>query len=325
MKRIRECIAILLALSLFLCTATWLGWFLMPYRTQYGCEWDRYLQEEENSIDVLFFGSSLCYCDVIPAIIWEETGLHSFVMAGPEQTIPTSYYYMAQALQTQKPALMVLEATGMFYPQYTNYTKANIGYMPWGCNRLEAIFHAAEQERQFGLLFPIVDYHSRWITLSEEDIARKMAPGKSTMAGYTLLLDSSPAPTDQYLQYEINDNYRRNLTYVEKIQNLCQEKGVDLLLYIAPAAAKVPPQCMEVLSADLNQLGVRLLDCADYMDDMDIDYNKDWYDGLHFNLYGAEKFSRWMANLLQDDALTPVDADNSYWQERLDYIQQYLP
>ncbi len=325
MRRIRECVAFLLALTLLLGAATWLGWFLMPNRTQYGCEWDRYLQEEENSLDVLFFGSSLCYCDVVPAILWEETGLHTFVLAGPEQTIPTSYYYMAESLKTQNPQLMVLEATSMFYTEYTNYTKANIGYMPWGRNRLEAIFQAAEEERRLGLLFPIIDYHSRWITLTQADIDRKLEPGTSTMAGYTLLLDSSPAPKDQYLAYEINDNYRRNLTFVEKIRDLCAEEGVELLLYTTTAAAKVPPKCMEVFYEDMERLGVRLVDFNPYMEEMNIDYDKDWYDGLHFNLYGAEKFTRWLAGFLETYQMMPGNADEALWQERLDYIHSYLP
>ena len=56
---------------------------LMPHRYDYGSVWESYLQEEPDTVDVLFFGSSMTYCDVMPAAIWRETGLTSFVMAGP--------------------------------------------------------------------------------------------------------------------------------------------------------------------------------------------------------------------------------------------------
>ena len=61
---------------------------------------------------MLFFGSSMVYCDVVPAIIWEETGLRSYVMAGPEQTIPITYYYLREACKTQSPQAVVIELTG---------------------------------------------------------------------------------------------------------------------------------------------------------------------------------------------------------------------
>ena len=74
-KYIREVTAFLLAAVLFFTISWKLGQLLMPIRTVYGSDWEAYLQEEPDSHDILFFGSSLVYCDVIPAILWEETGL----------------------------------------------------------------------------------------------------------------------------------------------------------------------------------------------------------------------------------------------------------
>ncbi len=84
--------AFLLALVLFL-GVTWAGGrLLMPQRKEYGSLWEQYLREPENSLDLLFLGSSIAYCDVAPAWIWEESGLRSWVMAGPEQTLSLTYY-----------------------------------------------------------------------------------------------------------------------------------------------------------------------------------------------------------------------------------------
>ena len=73
MNKRREAAAILLAVLLFAGISHLLGQILMPVRKEYGSDWDHYLQEEQNSLDVLFFGSSLVYCDVIPAVIWRES------------------------------------------------------------------------------------------------------------------------------------------------------------------------------------------------------------------------------------------------------------
>jgi len=77
MRKTRQILAFITALVLFIGISWTASWLLMPVRTTYGGTWDHYLHEEADSVDVLFFGSSLSYCDVIPAVIWEETGLHS--------------------------------------------------------------------------------------------------------------------------------------------------------------------------------------------------------------------------------------------------------
>ena len=74
------------------------GVLFTPKRTDYGAVWGMYQDEPENSTDVLFFGSSLAYSDIAPAVLYEECGLTSFVMAGPLQTMPVTYYYVREAL-----------------------------------------------------------------------------------------------------------------------------------------------------------------------------------------------------------------------------------
>ena len=79
---------------------------LTPLRTAYGSTWDMYEKEPQRSIDVMFFGSSVVYCDVCPAVLWRESGVTSYVMAGPEQTIPVTYRYIRQALRTQSVTIL---------------------------------------------------------------------------------------------------------------------------------------------------------------------------------------------------------------------------
>ncbi len=325
MNKKREALAILLALSVVLAVCWGAGHLLMPQRTQYGSDWDHFLQEQENSLDVLFFGSSLVYCDVIPSVLREECGLSSYVMAGPEQTIPVSYYYAREAFRTQSPQLVVQEVTGMFFPEYTNYTLANIGYMPLGRARLEATLFAAEGDALPGLLLPIVSYHSRWRDVTGEELAARIAPGQSQTAGYTLITDACPPPADRERDYTADsDNYRRNLDYLARLRDLCAENGAQLLLYITPSAGKIPPAALDALKQDAAKLGVTLEDFNEALPEMNIDNNTDWFDYLHFNVYGAQKFSRWLGGRLAQYGFQPVPVDEALWTGRTAYIQTAL-
>ena len=325
-KYIREVTAFLLAAVLFFTISWKLGQLLMPIRTVYGSDWEAYLQEEPDSHDILFFGSSLVYCDVIPAILWEETGLTAYVMAGPEQTIPTSYYYAKEAFRTQSPRLVVQEVTSMFYPQFTNYSKANVGYMPFGASRLEATFAAAEPELRFGLLFPLYNYHYRWQEVTREDILHHLETPRSLTAGYTKLTGVCPPPSVGDQNYTADsDNYRRNVTYLEKLQALCKENGTELLLYVAPSGGRIPAEAFTTLQQDADRLGLTLVDFNADWDTMGLDHNTDWFDRLHFNMRGAEKFSCRLAQALTDlYHMTPREDVPEIWAQRLEHIHTAL-
>ena len=113
MKKIKLIIAPLISLLIVLTLCSAIAHELMPRRMDYGSTWDRYLLEDEDSVDILVFGSSIAYCDFVPAAVYEETGLTSYVMAGPEQTIPLSYYYIKESLKTQSPQKIILELSAI--------------------------------------------------------------------------------------------------------------------------------------------------------------------------------------------------------------------
>ena len=146
--------------------------YLTPQQHDYGSVWGMYEQEQTDSIDVLFFGSSVTYCDVVPAVYWENSGLTAFVQAGPEQPLPLTLDYLKESLRTQSPKAVFVECTGIAFHKYMGFTKTNIGQMPWGINRLHATFFNAEPEVRKGLLFPLYFYHDRWTTLKSEDVQR---------------------------------------------------------------------------------------------------------------------------------------------------------
>ena len=149
---------------------------MRPVHNSYGSTWDAYLCEPEDSIDVLFLGSSYAYCDWNPEIMYAASGLTGYVMAGSEQTPSITYWYLKQALKTQSPQVVVMEGSSFFFEMYQNYTQINLDYMPRGIDRARAILDAAEPDKRLGLFFDLYFYHDRWKELTREDIAKLITP-----------------------------------------------------------------------------------------------------------------------------------------------------
>jgi len=326
MRKFKAIIAFLATLIIFVTVSWTAAWLLMPVRTVYGSTWEQYLAEDSNSVDLLFFGSSLSYCDIIPAVIYEDTKLSSYVLAGPEQTVPIMYYYIKEACNTQKPQLVAAEVTNVFYKRYQNYTKANISYMPFGGNRLGATFAGAEREELYGLLFPLYNYHYRWTTIELDDIQKHITPTDDMTAGYTLLTNSCETPTPTTLDYSSNtENYRRNVEYLGKLKKFCDKENIELLLYITPSSGKIPEAALNDLRSDLSAFGVTLHDFNENIESLELNNDLDWYDPLHFNIRGAEKFSHFLSDRIDDAYDFEAKGNNSVlWQQRVEHINKAI-
>lgn len=322
MKRrfLKEIIAALLCISLFLVISLYAGRALMPEPEGYTAHWEQYAEEPEDSIDVLVFGSSLAYCDVIPATIYAASGLTSYVMAGPEQTLSVTYYYLKECLKTQSPQLILLEGTSLLFDEFEGYATANVAYMPYSLNRIQAAYCAAPAEDRRELLFPMYAYHSRW-----DDVPLStFLPEKHTtdpLAGYVYLSDATAQGERTERSMDVSrEIFQENVEYLYKIQALCRREDIRLVLFFSPVFQYIPEELMAQILTSAS--GLPILDYNRRFDDLTLDADTDFYDYLHLNVSGAQKFSA----ILADDLLAfcqpqSAAADADLWSSRIAYLQ----
>jgi hypothetical protein len=325
MRVCKRVLPVLLALLLFVSASYGAAWLLVPARQGYGAQWDAYLQEEEGSLDVLFFGSSIVYCDVVPALIWERAGLRSFVLAGPAQPLSITYYYIREACKTQDPQAVVVELSGLFFEKYPGHTKSNLAYMPWSENRLLATLKGAEREELLGALFPLYYYHDRVFTIAWEELRQRLRPQADPLAGYTLMWEVAPQSGELVGDASAQtQTYQENLDYLKKIAAFCKKRGLRLILYLAPTYEKVPQEALETLEADARAIvGEDYFNCNG-PDWPQADPETGWCDFLHYNVYGAMDYSRHLGTVLARLGLEASGEDAALWQERLAYFYEQV-
>ena len=326
----KELLALLASLLVIAIVVSAASALCSPKRHNYGSDWGEFLQEEENTIDVLFIGSSLTYCNIIPAIFWEETGLTAWDVTGPELTVPGAYHYLVEALKTQSPKVVFIETSGALYSRYTGFTKTVIGQMPWGLNRLEMTLREGEPENRLGLLFPMFFYHSRWTELSGDDWAVfREGYQKDMNAGYTYL-NQYRVPGGYVVRDDAGpdqENNARNLEYLKKIATLCLEQGITPVFYESPAASMMPRELMDPIFEALGSIdGAVTVNFNDHREAIGAALEGDYYDALHYNAAGAEKFSIFLAQWVREnlDAAPTGRADEALWQSRVEYIRDLL-
>lgn len=325
MKKYQEILALTASILVIVLVLGAFTALVTPKRHGYGSTWGHYLAEEPDSIDVLFVGSSLTYCNVIPALFWEKTGLTAYDVTGPALTVPGEYYFLREALKTQSPSVVFIEITAALYQRYTGHTDTMLGYIPWGENRLLAVLNEAEPEKIGGLLFPMLTYHSRWSELEEDDWeVFRHGYEPDLLAGYTYLGVARSIPEYTVRTDELDrEVMARNMEYLHRIAGICLEEGIIPVFYESPAAAVMPQEEMDKVRADLAAIdGAVVVNFNDFRDEIGAALDYDYYDALHYNTAGAEKFSRYLGEWFMENLTVQpkADQDAQLWQSRLEYI-----
>lgn len=323
-KIITEIIAFILFVALLVTSICFFSKAYTPERESYGATWNMFLHEEEDSVNVMFFGSSMVYCDIVPARIYENCKVTSYVLTGPEMTVPQTYFYIKEALKTQSPKVIFVELSSMYFPDYSEgHTNETVGLMPYSENRLAAIFETAQEKDRLSLLFPLNKYHSRW---QEVEIGAARADARpDPYAGYTPTVGVLETLSErrEWIFDTTNVKFDKNAEYLDKIETLCKDEGIELVYFMAPALSNYSAENMEKIEQAVS--GNTFVDCNKIFDEFGFDMQTDFYDPLHLNISGALKFSDFLAEYISDNfTFEATDHDADLWQTRVDKINELL-
>lgn len=312
-----------------LCAALWLlnALFLPKYmsRVPEGALIAEYYKETAGH-DVVFIGDCEVYENFSPDLLWREYGIPSYIRGSAQQLIWQSYYLMEETLKYETPKVVVFNVLSMKYgePQSEAYNRLNLDGMRFSRQKLAAVRASMTQEESFlSYLFPLLRFHDRWGELTGEDVTYLFHRDIVSDSGY--LMNVQVRPAEDVPQGRPLANYEFDPVcwdYLDKMADLCQENGVQLVLIKAPSLYPYwYDQWEEQIEAYAAQRNLPYLNFLARTEEMGIDFSTDTYDsGLHLNLYGAEKLSRWFGDWLTQNC--PVEDRRgqepyeSVWQEK---------
>ena len=261
---------------------------------------------EEKDHDVIFVGDCELYENISPEVLWEEYGINSYIRGSAQQLIWQSYYLMEETLRYEKPDVMVFNVLSMKYnePQRETYNRMTLDGMRWSPSKVKSIFASMTEEESFvDYVFPLLRYHSRWQELTSDDVNYFWNRNLVTHNGYYMRVDVLPAedvPEGKILaDYTFGDNA---YAYLDKMVELCEKNGVELVLVKAPSLYPYwYDEWEEQMETYAAEHGLKYYNFLDLTDEIGLDYNTDTYDaGLHLNLSGAEKLAHYFGAVLRD-------------------------
>ena len=285
---------------------------------------------ESGDHDVIFIGDCEVYANFTPMEMYREQGITAYVRGSSQQLIWQSYYVLKETLEYETPKVVVLNVNAMRYsePVSEAFHRLTIDKMRWSDEKVGIIRASMMEEETFlSYVFPILRYHSRFDELTKEDFQYFLRTKDNTWNGHLVnqnVLPVESLPTKRVLaDYTFGDIC---WDYLEKMRQLCGDNGVELILIKAPS---VYPYWYEEYDTQIQEYadknGLAFYNFLDYVEEIGIDYQLDTYDeGLHLNLSGATKLSKFFANILaQDHGIPDHRADGELAAEYAEKLRLY--
>lgn len=291
--------------------------------------WEEFYSLPENSVDILYLGSSHSYCTFDPLIIEEETGLSGYQLGMPLQHYDSTYYTLREALNYQKPKIVVLEMYWDMLDDEFELTQAGYLFQVMDNQELEKeyikeVFPLSEKikynidifryqadyfayrnsklkeklENNYGLYIPQA--------MKQEGIEEYRSRGY-TYCNYNML----PDEYDKTNQFKNTDglNWEPNnvqLGYVNKIVELCEENNIEIVFVTAPIAnislqyIKNYDMIYKNIADIAAENNVHYLDFNTVNLNEHLFENENFRDDAHLNHSGVEiadtYFSNWLKN-----------------------------
>ncbi len=297
--------------------------------------------------DVLFVGDCEVFSNISPVAMWREYGITSYVRGSAQQLVWQSYWLLSEMLAHETPKAVVFNVLSLKYnePQKEAYNRITLDGMKLSKYKLAAIDASMMrgerdadtgeivEESMLDYIFPIFRYHSRWSSLSFEDVKYMFYRDRVTHSGYYMRVDANGISPDELPAVRPLDDYTFGSTameYLDKMVELCESHGVELILMKAPSLV---PHWYDQYEAQIDAYaeahGLRYINVLEAADEIGIDYETDTFDrGMHMNLSGAEKVTHYIGGILAEEFGIPDrrgEADYaSVWSEKEKFYDEMI-
>lgn len=282
--------------------------------------------------DVIFIGDCEVYEGFVPATLFEEYGITSYVRGSSQQTVWQSYHILEETLEKETPKAVVFNVLALHYGEtpLEAISRMAIEDMEWSEHKLDAIKASmTDEESLLSYFLPILRYHARWSELDSDDFKHAFDKHVDiTHQGYLMQTDIDPVDTSDTRKPDDLLNTalpKRAMEYLDKMTALCREKGIELILVKAPTNSVryywYPEWDAQIVDyADENGLAYYSMVGKD--EEIGLDWSQDTYDkGLHLNVYGAEKVTSYFGKILAENhGLTDHRGESelsAIWEERI--------
>lgn len=287
-------------------------------------------------VDVVFVGASSTYVFWEPPRAWKEYGITSYDYAVDSAPAETLQGMVREANDIASPELIVIDARPFvgWSAEDTNAVgiRNHIDSVDYSLDRLlsvkESLSYRNFDDSNTSFYFDIAKYHSNLGNLASEGAWNLINnDGTSKYYGWEFIQSHEELTNPDYLSTESTAIAEGSEEILTKLLSYCKDNELNVLFVASPYYIdKTMEEQFNYISDVIESYGYSFLNTNNFAEEMNLDYQKDFYNTYHMNVYGAEKYTRFVANyLLENYQLNDHrnDDNKDIWQQMYeDFVEE---
>lgn len=297
-----------------------------------------FYQEDSGSLDAVFIGASDMYTSFMPGRAYEKYGFTSYLLASESITSDGVLTAVKEVVRTQKPQLVVVEANAFLYSDDQNdqnqaYIHKFFDNLPFSLNKLDYIQKNVPVDDRWEYIFPLIKYHSLWTEYPERfymmasDLTLDMR-GYNYLKGFRttaqIYKSKTPSLNDQIVtEYDTLPLDPKLESQLRELLDYAKQNDVNLVFVRAPHYVTKETydrvKRSNQMAHIVNEEGFSYYTFESDARDIGIDDQHDFYNVEHMNVYGALKFTDYVAErLVKTEDLKPgylTEEQKEGWKE----------
>ena len=279
-------------------------------------EWEGFnglYSEEKDRCDVVCVGGSVSIVCWAPYTAWKETGMASYVYGVSWARSTTVKPMIKEVYKTQSPQLLIIDLRPFQYTTVDSLEERVIrrptDWMPYSINRFQLIHKMTGSMPPMSstdlltYYIDILKYHGNWQELSKDSFSGAIfGSRKSETKGYMLIPKVVPVV--------LNEN--ADITKAVPVEQLAEDDLRELIDYLKAREQQTlfvvttyvereeERKQYNYLKEIIEENGFDYLNANDYNAVMNMDETTDYYNDNHTNIYGAEKYTAFLANYIDE-------------------------
>lgn len=294
---------------------------------------DTAFEQAEGSLDAVFLGPSTTYASWNAPYAFENYGITVYSMASAAQPIFASKFMIDDMRRKHPDAVYIINITH-YLIKYETYLPNFIETYPLSLNKYPMTAYLASlgdlsAEKTVKAFFPILKYKDRWSEITLADFSPKKDLYKSA-SYYGSFLNKAKNVGNIQQDFETRESLEeRDYKGLVDLMDYCEDEKVKVLFVIMPQGESVENRAgkqNETISI-LTERGFDVLDFRMYVDALELDPKKDFYNAQHMNINGAEKITSFLSEyLIAEYGFTDKRGDSNYsdWQEAVEAYDEVL-
>lgn len=302
--------------------------------------------EKSDSIDVVMIGSSPVYPFYSGALIYGEKGYTCYPLSSHVQRPAAAIPLIKEAKKHQNPDLFVFEMR--MYTMEDDRMEEKLAFargvtdnLKYSLNRVNTINRMIpSSEDRLSYYLDIFKYHSNWRSVSDiNQLKSVFGQRKSLTKGFFIRDDVEALKEAERLLSldrirELKDSGetmpipKEQEEILYELLNYLRDNEIKGLFIVSPYDLSEEQMLMYNYTKKIvESYGFEFVNFNEYYEEIGIDFETDYYDGgSHVNILGAEKCSRYLANLLGQYGLKDHRGDRKYysWDKAYEIVNDGL-